>query len=470
MLAARAFDPFAPIGEQSATTKQLIADSLFHGSIRDASTTLKAVDARGSHDLFTLAGGTAQLAVGADYRKYAYQQTPSAAAQGGVLYNFDAPATYDLSRDTYGAFMEALAPVTKQLELTGALRYDSVSAIDDGVAQAKVGKDSSKFTYKLSARFQPTQQLLFRGSYGTGFKAPAMLDIAQPLVNSGWTASNWDCPIAHAQYCRPGRTQYNVLSGGNANLKPESSKQFTLGMRFEPSASYSMGIDLWDVKISDAVKGVTEQQAFGDPVKFRDLFTTYTETSTGDTYWAFKRLSVNIGRTHNRGIDWDFTSRQRFAFGTFTGTISGTHMLRADYTVPGTDDQWTSSMNYFGINNAVTFRNLMKIVGTLETGKLSNTFTVSYRNDYTDAAATVRNLSTGTNESIRLHVPSYTTLDWQGRYVVNDALVIRGGIKNLLDREPPMSLRNSSGHQVGYDPRYADQMGRQAYVTANYKF
>jgi iron complex outermembrane receptor protein len=67
-------------------------------------------------------------------------------------------------------------------------------------------------------------------------------------------------------------------------------------------------------------------------------------------------------------------------------------------------------------------------------------------------------------------VPSYTTLDWQGRYVVNDALVIRGGIKNLLDRDPPLSLRNSSGHQVGYDPRYADQIGRQAYLTANYKF
>ncbi len=470
MLANRAFDPFAPIGAQSDTTKQLIQNSIFHGTIREASTTLKGIDARGSRELFDLAGGAAMLAIGGDYRQYAYEQNAGVATTTSVIYNYNPAAIYDMSRDTYGVFAEVLAPLTKKLELSAALRYDSISAIDNGVTNTTMGKDASKSTYKVSARYQPTPSVLLRGSYGTGFKAASMLDIAQPLVNAGFTASSWNCPIQHAEYCRPGKVQYNVLSGGNEDLKPETSEQFTIGVRWEPSARFSMGLDLWDVQIKDAVSGVSEQQAFADTVKFRDLFTTYTEPSTGNTYWAFKRLSMNIGRTHNRGIDWDFTTRHKLGFGTLTATLNGTHMLKADYTRPGTDNDWVDSMNYFGINDAVTFRNIARLTTTLDTGKLSNSVTVHYRDGYTDSAATVRNTSTGKNESIRLEVPSYTTVDWQGRYNYSQAITIRAGIKNLFDREPPLSLRNSSGHQVGYDPRYTDAMGRTAYITGSYKF
>ena len=228
----------------------LINKSLFHGSIREASTVLKAVDVRASRELFDLPGGAMQLGVGGDFRRYHYVQTPSAAATEGAIYNFNASPAYDMERDSYGAFAEVLAPLTKQLELSIAARYDSISAIDNGITKRNVGEDQSKSTYKVSARYQPTPSLLFRSSYGTGFKAASMLDIAQPLVNAGFTASAWECPIAHPEYCRPGKSQYNTISGGNENLKPETSKQYTIGMRFEPSAKFSVGLDLWDVQMT----------------------------------------------------------------------------------------------------------------------------------------------------------------------------------------------------------------------------
>lgn len=469
MLANRSFDPFAPIGAQSPATQELIKNSIFHGSIREASTTLKAFDAKASRELFAMAGGAAAVAVGADYREYHYDQVANATAAD--IYNFNTSPAYDMKRDNVGVFTELAAPLTKQIELTAALRYDKFSAIDDAIQNRKFGSDQSKSTYEFKARFQPTQQLLFRGSYGTGFKAPSMLDIAQPLVNAGFTAGNFDCPIADANKCRPGRTQYNVVSSGNENLKPETSKQFTIGARWEPTARLSMGLDLWDVKIRDAVSAVSEQQAFADPVKFRDLFTDYTEPSTGNTYWAFRSSSVNIGRTHNRGIDWDITGRYRFGFGNLTATLNGTHTLKSDYTRPGTSDDWVNSMNYFGINNSVTFKNIARLVTTLDTGNLSNSIVVNYRNGYTDAAADVRDVAANaTVRNFRLEVPSFTTFDWQARFKFNEAITLRAGIKNLFDREPPLSLRNSSGHQVGFDPRYADPLGRQFYLTGNYKF
>jgi len=470
LIGSGAINPFEPDGARSPSVQQQIRDSVYNGSIRKASTTLKAADVRGSRELFSLQGGAAQLAVGADYREYHYEQTPSSDALNGVIYNFDAPATYDMKRDNVGAFAELLMPVTKQLELSAALRYDSISAIDDDVLGRKVGQDASKTTYKVSARFQPSPVWLFRGSYGTGFKAPDMLDIASPQVNAGFTASPRLCPIADATLCRPGTTQYNVWSRGNENLRPETSKQFTIGMRFEPSPKFSAGLDLWDVKISDAVSYVSEQQAWDNVDTYRELFTTYTEPGTGKTYWAFIESPLNIGKAHNRGIDWDLTGRQRLGIGTLSATLNGTYMLKADYSDPSNSALMTNSLNRFGDNDAVTFRHIIRLATTLDTGKLSNSVIVNYRNGYVDAEATVLNTNTGGLEDIRLDVPSYLTVDWQGRYAFTENFTLRAGLKNAFNRKPPLSLRASSGHQVGYDARYADPLGRQLYITGNYKF
>jgi iron complex outermembrane receptor protein len=364
--------------------------------------------------------------------------------------------------------------VVKTVELSAAARYDTFEAVKNALANREIGKEASSSTYKVSLRWQPSQSFLMRGSYGTGFKAPSMLDIGQPLVSAGFTSKSWDCPknleAENADYCQVGKRQYNVLSGGNENLKPEKSKQYTVGFRFEPTSSFSVQADLWDVKIRDAVSSVSEEQIFGDPVKFRDLFTTFVDPGDGTTRWAKKTLSVNIGRTHNQGIDWETTYRHRFGIGNLTTTLNGTYLLKSDYTRPGTDNDWVNSMNYFGINNNVSFRHIARLTSTLETGAFSNTLTANYRNGYTDAEATNRNLATKQLETFRLEVPSHLTFDWQGKWNITKAAMLRAGIKNIADRNPPFSLRASSGHQVGFDPRYADPMGRTFYMTGSYNF
>jgi iron complex outermembrane receptor protein len=471
MLANRSFDPFAPIGGQSASTQALIKNSTFNGSVREASTTLKGIDAHGSRELFTLPGGAANLGIGADYRQYAYEQTPSAAAVDGLIYNVDADAAYDMTRANYGVFAEFLAPVTKTLEVTLAGRYDTIDAVKNKLEGRDMGEKQSASTYKVSARWQPTKTMLFRGSYGTGFKAPSMLEIAQPLVNAGFTAGSYACPVADAILCRPGNSQYNVIRGGNENLRPEKSKQYSLGFRVEPSNVFSFGADLWDVKITDAVSAVSEQQIFGNPAQYRDFFTTYTESATGNTYWAMKELSVNIGQQHNQGVDYDMVARHRFSFGNFTANLNGTFMLKSEFTLPGQSNLWTKNINvYSDANNQVAFRHIVRLSGTLDTGAISNMFTLNWRNGYTDAPAVAYNVGTGVKDSIRLQVPSYLTVDWQGKFDLTKTASIRVGMKNLFDREPPLSLRGSSGHQVGYDPRYADTFGRTVYLTGSLKF
>ena len=472
MLAKNQFDPFLGIGGQSDATKKLIANSVFNGSIREASTTLKGIDVHGSRELFAVPAGMASIALGGDYRNYHYEQTPNATSSD--IFGFSASPAYDLERNNYGAFAELAAPLTKTIELSGAARYDTFEAVKNAIAKRDMGSKESSSTYKVSARWQPTQSFLMRGSYGTGFKAPSMLDIGQPLVAAGFTSSSYDCPpnlrAEKADYCQVGKRQYNVISGGNENLKPEKSKQYTIGFRFEPTASFSVQADLWDVKIRDAVSSVSEAQIFADPVKFRDLFTTFVDPGNNQTYWAKKTLSINIGQTHNQGIDWETTYRHRFAMGNLTSTLNGTYLIKSDYTRPGTDSDWVNSMNFYGINDSVSFRHIVRWSNTLETGAFSNTLIANYRNGYTDAEATSRNVATNLQETFRVEVPSHLTFDWQGKWQATKAISLRAGVKNLADRDPPFSLRASSGHQVGFDPRYADPMGRTFYMTGNYTF
>ncbi|MYN05457.1 TonB-dependent receptor [Pseudoduganella sp. DS3] len=473
MLAKNLFDPFLGIGAQADATKQLIANSVYKGSIRDASTTMKGIDARASREVMQLPAGAASVAVGGDYRNYHYVQTPRATASD--IFGFSASPAYDLERNNYGVFAEMVAPVVKSLEVTAAVRRDTFEAVKNALAKRDMGSKESSGTYKVSARWQPVPSFLARGSYGTGFKAPSMLAIGQPLVSAGFTSKSWACPpnlkAENPDYCQVGTRQYNVVSGGNEDLKPEKSKQYTVGFRFEPTNSFSVQADLWNVKMTDAVDSVSEEQIFTQFEKYRNLFTTFVDPGNGQTYWAKKTQSINIGQVLNRGVDWETTYRHKFSFGNLTTTLNGTYMLKSEKLEVGTvPDKWLSSINYFGVDNQVAFRHIVRLSTTLDTGAFSNSLVAHYRNGYTDAEATSRNTATNALETFRIEVPSHLTFDWQGKWKFNKQLLLRAGVKNIADRNPPFSLRASSGHQVGFDPRYADPMGRTFYLTGNYSF
>lgn len=477
MLANRSFDPFVPAGNQSAATQQLIKDSLFNGSIRTASSTLQGFDVRASRELFSLPGGKSSVGVGADYRELQQVQKGADAAKNGTIYSFSSPAENDYTRESSGAFAELNLPVLSNLEMTAAVRYDKYSSIKDALAKRNVGNDQDATTYKVTARYTPTTAVLLRASYGTGFRVADQDSIASPIVNAGVTAATYTCPenlrAENASYCNQGKVQYAVKRGGNEKLSPEESKQFTVGFRIDASPNVTFGADLWDVKMTNQVSSVSEAQAFGlDAPKFRDLFSTFTSPATGEVKWAFTRAPINIGRAHNRGIDWDATISEKYSFGKLSTNINGTHMLKASYTRPGTDNLWEDSMDKYGINDAVTFRDIVRITTALETGPMTNGLSLNYRNGYQDAPTVVFDVAAKklTTSPIRLNVPSYTTIDYQGKYAISKMWDVRGGVRNLMDKAPPLSLRASSGHQVGYDPRYADTMGRTVYINSTYKF
>ncbi len=71
----------------------------------------------------------------------------------------------DKNRKQWATFAELNVPIVKTLEGNVALRYDHYS--DFG----------STTNPKFSLRWQPTREVLVRGSYGTGFLAPSLYSI-----------------------------------------------------------------------------------------------------------------------------------------------------------------------------------------------------------------------------------------------------------------------------------------------------
>jgi len=343
-----------------------------------------------------------------------------------------------------------------------------------------VNDDVDDTTYKISAVYRPTDEWIIRASYGTGFKAPSMRQIAEPRVEFGVTSVAYDCPLAAshplAQYCHSDKLQYDVFREGYAGLKPETSEQISAGFVYAPDSNFSFGIDYWQVDLEDQVARLTQDQIFNNPTLYNDLFTTKLDKGTGDQVLAIIQAAVNIGKSNNSGLDWSLNKTTEFSFGELKTSWNGTYILKSESLRVGTDNIWDSSLGRVD-SGSVTFRTIMNLTNTFSHGDFSHTARIKYRSSYDDvvvtdavAAEDWNDDNDGAGYTAQLVIPSYVLVDWLSTYHVTEGLDISFGVKNLFDKAPPLTLNGDAGHQVGYDPRYSDPYGRTFYLSGSYTF
>ncbi|PRC94185.1 TonB-dependent receptor domain-containing protein [Solimicrobium silvestre] len=512
LVASGAYDPFMNTGVAALQGAEITGQLLQKNTSND-----NTIKVGAQHNLFEMQGGMSIISLGADFQHTSFQeqynplllansgyasQPAGAAGTNSVLGGSTAQAPFFASRNNEGLFGEWLLPITKTLEGNIAGRYDSYSKVYSGyifettalggaqLPNADVGNSFSKATYKLSLRFTPIDSLLFRGSYGTGFKAPSLLDIAQTPTYANSTAGTYACPFNTPASCSGGTAanpvQYDLLQSGNPNngssgLKAEDSTQWTLGFRVEPGFGLTAGLDLWNVKITNQVlaAGIPEQVGFANPQLYSYLFVNPYQDPVGHyTTIAFNQVPLNGGVANYQGIDWDFAEKLKTPVGPLALAWNGTYMLKQNYTFQ-TNGPVLTDLGAFGPDNSVVFRVQMRAIASLTTGNFTNNLSANYKTGYqdqnypvTDGSVQVVNAD-GSTTAVNYtgHVGSYTTFDWQGRYDYSKVLNFTAGIKNLFDKNPPLSLVNAGGgNQVGYDGRYTDPLGRAFYLTGHYKF
>ncbi len=346
----------------------------------------------------------------------------------------------------------------------------------NGTGDIDAGDDGT--TYKVNALWNLHDAIALRASYGTGFKAPSMREIGEPRSEFGVTSGTFLCPFPDPadpleQYCRRSLTgdQYDVFRQGAASLQFETSTQYSAGVVLTPTDRFDATLDYWNIELEDLVERLTESQIFNNAETYRHLFTTKTNLATGQEFLAIIQEAVNAGTRKQDGFDYQVN--WGFELGASVDldlNLRGTYINESESSLTG------SSLGRFGNDDAVVFRNVVNLGGTLFHGNFVHTLWANYRDGYDDQEQSVEITGTGVplgqgpTTDVMLKVDSYTVANYQLRYtMLDDALGLTFGVSNLLDEQPPLSLRTSgSGHQVGWDPRYVDAFGRTYYLQVNY--
>jgi iron complex outermembrane receptor protein len=485
-------DPFVGPGRQSPEAQAAINATNYKGYWNGGISKLDTISLRGSRELMQMANGPLLLGAGIAWQREQFQSKPSLFSQAkladpvaGTLCDPNDPnlpcdqrfgdeasnIPYSADRKAYGIFGELVIPAAKALEFTAALRYDHYS--DFG----------STTNAKGSFRWTPQRNLLIRGSVGTGFHAPSVPQVNASRQPYGVTNDDYTCTPELQQVatslgaqCQPGSKQYDVIAGGNADLKPEKSQQASLGIRFEPTEAVSMGADLWHVNIRDAFGQLTEQLVFSNPLNFPKSWTTKRDTGTGIDYLAFLSDNQNLGKEFYTGIDVDLIGRGRTSVGELTSQLAFTYMIRDERQLER-NGQYYSAIGNHGELGIVDFRWKGRWTNTLRYGAWAHTLAVNFKSGYKDFPTTVEVLDAAGNvtgiEDIRLQVREYFTFDWQTQWYPRKDLQLTLGILNLFDEDPPLSISQTGinrGQPVGYDDRYYDPRGRTIYGNLSYKF
>ena len=228
------YDPFAGDPNALGMTATISRDMKF---------AIKEFYASGAFDLFEMAGGTAAMVVGAEYREEQYQDNYDPLQESGQIVG-SAGNSAAGSRDVTAVYTELLFPVLDNFEISLAARHDDYS---------DYGSDTSP---KISFRYQPLDTLTLRASYGEGFRAPTLDILSQKSSYSAtFTTDPATClMMAGTTSCE---VQVNTYSIANPNLESEVSEQWTVGAVWDATDWLNMSLDYYNIHIENSISSVS---------------------------------------------------------------------------------------------------------------------------------------------------------------------------------------------------------------------
>jgi iron complex outermembrane receptor protein len=440
---------------QTAAVQDQINGTKFIGRFSHGKTTLTQLDARiSSGELLMLPAGPLAVAAGIDLRREGYDFKQDVDATN-IL---NAPGNPDFGnkvRDIKAVYAEAIIPVVKSVEIQAAIRRDDYSVIGATVNP------------KIGIRYEAAPWLLFRGSVNTGFLAPTFSQLYTPQLDqilSNGVIDTVGCAAhpGNATFCSPERLAF--FSGGNPALKPQTSKQGTLGAVMEPFKGYSVSLDYWMINLKDMILNRTTSTVLANPVLLADNILRNQDGTINHVVAGW----INAAGAKTRGLDLNVRGNGNVGSYKWTAVLDGT---------------WTQSYQYAEIDG----QPLVEYVGKFSprdlylrwkhnasvnvargdwSVMLSNNYSTGYQDQLPDNGKLVT-LPAGFNPK----VSSYTTFNLSTTYTGIKNTTITAGIINLLDRDPPFTAHNVDDVVgAGWDPRVADPRGRTFQVNATYKF
>jgi len=435
-------------GPSSAAGLALYEKAQIRGEVRRATGTMDSLDFKASKAIAQLAGGDLAIAFGGELRREKQNYHPSDALKQDLILGETTQgpdSDFGRSRKVSAGFAEISAPITKQLELQAAVRYEHYQ-VSGGAASPKLG-----------LRYVPSPELLLRASVGKGFRAPSLSDLYRP-VTEGSSATLVD-PVCLA--ADPDNTPtdcsdlWTTLNYSNPKLKPEKSRQFSAGVVFEPRRGVSLNVDYWNIEKTNLISTLGVDVILGNLGKYG----SFVHRDDDNDIDFIDLIKENRGKQRISGLDFGVSLTDlKTGIGQFGLRLNGTLTLKSEQQT-GDGDPYVSNLNVF-INDGVVQRWRHTVSVDYETGPFSMTLSNSYLQGYDDQHII------GKPDR---KVGAYSLWNLSAGWEATKSLTLRAGVQNLFDKTPPFS-QQAWFFLSGYDPSYTDPRGRYGYVSAKYTF
>jgi len=423
---------------------------------------------------------TVKWAAGAQYRYDRTQQTPDQAYDANATPCVDSPPfgdgapacpttsngpflfnanlrPYDLSRNISSLFFETKIPVTDTLEVTLATRHEIYAG------------QGSTTNPKISAKWQATDWLALRGSFGTTYRAPIAL----------YTASQFTRGLTNAS----GTYRANDLYG-NPNLRAETAKTFNFGTIVKV-ADVSATLDYWSFDFRNALTSEATADLLGlllpttgannctNPAyaALKDRFTFDQGVCSRAAILSYRTKYINGGPVKTSGVDFQINWNLGDVLG---GALSvggdGTYLLKYDETPYSIEGIPTASgiIHRAGTYRASIFTGYNRIRGNLFANWAFGPHNLRWQTRYVSKVRQIEGTPIAIAAAVKgpTVIPAYWQHDITYKVDLPWDTTATVSIMNLLDEKPPFAI----GVQYNYDFGSGNPLGRVVALGVKKRF
>jgi len=398
---------------QRFQTKAQIVDLIFSGS------------------LMKLPAGDLGLAFGAQQRRETWSADYPQLQNSGQS---DLQAAFfdkDVDQSSIAVFAEVDAPLVDsesfgRLELSGALRFENTAGPGLETTDPKIG-----LLYAT-----PGDMLALRGTWSTSFLAPSLYQrFRQNVVFTNSVDDGLTPQIDNL-------ARITTLVSGNAQLEPQTSRNYNLGFTLRPIQSLSVDVDYWhftfedQISIENPLELAASLETTLDPTKVqRDPSAgtvIYNGVNVGPIV-GFNTTYVNNRTLETAGFDFGINHvAQLGRAGSLRTAAAATY--QSTYKINGRDITGSRNARVAGGSFAVPWRATLQnlwVIGGSSVQSLVR-YTDGYANDQIPNAGT----------PVKPFIEPYVSWDLSYAYNFGERFGLRGseiafGVNNVTDEIPP---------------------------------
>jgi outer membrane receptor protein involved in Fe transport len=504
---------FTPGGASTAAAAYLNTPGNNRGKITNTAVNINFTGDLGQYGIqLPTATSGLRVNVGGEYRDVKSQTIPDAEFQTGDLAG-QGSATLPvggviISRE---GFFEARLPIAENLPFVKSLNFETGYRYSDYSLGFKTN------TYKFGLDWAPIQDVRFRGTFQRAVRAPNIVELfsvqsvgldgnTDPCAGASPGFSPAQCAatgVTAAQYghiVANTAAQYNGLTGGNTNLKPETALTTSVGVQLTPSMlpDFRMNIDYYDIKIQNVIQKIGADTILKECLT-AGLFCEDIHRNAIGSLWLGQDGYVvdalaNVGELEEKGVDVDMAYALNIGtLGKLHFSFNGTYINKYQVT-PLAALQSTSynCAGYYGLQCSSTtagaggpvfhWRDTLR--ATWATPWMGADLSIAWR--YFSPAtleglSSNPNISAGSGATIAngdisntdARIPSFSYIDLTGSVKLADQVSLRLGVNNVLDKSPPVigasNLPGTSGNGNTF-PQVYDALGRFIFANVTIQF